>query len=51
VLINNNICTIDISQTPNITRFIEKKAFERAYDVACLGAASADFKMLGIESL
>lgn len=39
----NSLNTIDISQTTSMLKYIEKKEFDKAYKVACLGATNSDF--------
>ena len=43
--------TIDVSYTTTILKYIEKKDYDTAYKVACLGFAESDFKILGTEAL
>jgi len=43
--------TMDMPQTSNLVKYIEKKDFRSAYKVACLGSTEQDFKALGIEAL
>ncbi|KAJ3215015.1 hypothetical protein HDU67_000968 [Dinochytrium kinnereticum] len=43
--------TVDVPQSASLDRYLEKKEFERAYDVACLGVTEADWRRLALESL
>ena len=51
VLHNMSMSTIDVPQTTSLIKYVEKKDFEAAYKVACLGITEQDFRYLGIESL
>lgn len=39
---------MDISQSSTLVKFIEKKDFEMAYKLACLGVPENDLRFLGI---
>ena len=41
---------MDISQSSTLVKFIEKKEFEMAYKLACLGVPENDLRFLGIEA-
>eukprot|EP00743_Colponemidia_sp_Colp-15_P003978 GILK01004290.1.p1 GENE.GILK01004290.1~~GILK01004290.1.p1 ORF type:complete len:1251 (-),score=266.14 GILK01004290.1:264-4016(-) len=43
--------TIDVPQSASMYRYIEKKDFETAYQVACLGVTDNDWRMLAVEAL
>lgn len=43
--------TIDISMTQTMIKFLERKEFQLAYEVALLGVADSDFLYLGNEAL
>eukprot|EP00828_Plagiopyla_frontata_P043467 TRINITY_DN678_c0_g1_i2.p1 TRINITY_DN678_c0_g1~~TRINITY_DN678_c0_g1_i2.p1 ORF type:complete len:953 (-),score=153.20 TRINITY_DN678_c0_g1_i2:31-2889(-) len=46
-----NMSTLDVPQTYSLLKYIEKKQFNMAYKLACLGITDQDFKLLGIEAL
>ncbi|CAD8208598.1 unnamed protein product [Paramecium pentaurelia] len=48
---NNQVQTIDIQQTANMQRYLEKKDFLNALKIACLGVTEQDIRALGIEAL
>lgn len=41
---------MDISQSSTLVKFIEKKDFEMAYKLACLGVPENDLRFLGIQA-
>eukprot|EP00761_Pharyngomonas_kirbyi_P010486 gb/GECH01010506.1/.p1 GENE.gb/GECH01010506.1/~~gb/GECH01010506.1/.p1 ORF type:complete len:1200 (+),score=262.07 gb/GECH01010506.1/:1-3600(+) len=43
--------TVDIPQTSSLYRFIERKEWKNAYNIACLGVTDDDWKILGIKAL
>jgi intraflagellar transport protein 122 len=43
--------TIDVPQSASLFRYMEKKDFETAYQVACLGVTDADWRNLAVEAL
>jgi len=43
--------TIDVPQSASLYRYIEKKDFETAYRVACLGVTEADWRLLALDAL
>ena len=43
--------TIDVPQSASMYRYLEKRDFEKAYKVACLGVTEADWKQLALEAL
>jgi len=43
--------TIDVPQSASLYRYIEKKDFETAYQVACLGVTEADWRLLALDAL
>mmetsp|Transcript_102146 Transcript_102146/g.284436 ORF Transcript_102146/g.284436 Transcript_102146/m.284436 type:complete len:1297 (+) Transcript_102146:78-3968(+) len=43
--------TIDVPQSASLYRYIEKKDFETAYKVACLGVTDADWRLLALDAL
>jgi len=43
--------TIDVPQSASLYRYIEKKDFETAYRVACLGVTEADWRILALDAL
>lgn len=43
--------TIDVPQSASMYRYLEKKDFENAYKVACLGVTEADWRQLAMEAL
>jgi len=43
--------TIDVPQGASLYRYIEKKDFETAYKVACLGVTEADWRLLALDAL
>jgi len=43
--------TIDVPQSASLYRYIEKKDFETAYKVACLGVTEADWRLLALDAL
>lgn len=44
----NNIFVMDISQSSTLVKFIEKKDFQMAYKLACLGVPENDLRYLGL---
>lgn len=50
-LSDNNMNTIDVPQSSTFFRFLEKKDFEMAYKLACLGVTEQDWRALGVEAL
>ncbi|EGR29567.1 intraflagellar transport protein, putative [Ichthyophthirius multifiliis] len=51
VLNENVLSTIDISMTQTMLKYLEKKDFQQAYEVALLGVTDADLLHLGNEAL
>ena len=43
--------TIDVPQSSTFFRFLEKKDFQMAYKLACLGVTEQDWRALGVEAL
>jgi len=43
--------TIDVPQSASLYRYMEKKDFETAYKVACLGVTDADWRLLALDAL
>mmetsp|Transcript_56941 Transcript_56941/g.123236 ORF Transcript_56941/g.123236 Transcript_56941/m.123236 type:complete len:1277 (+) Transcript_56941:78-3908(+) len=43
--------TIDVPQSASLYRYIERKDFETAYKVACLGVTEADWRLLALDAL
>eukprot|EP00927_Polykrikos_kofoidii_P071466 TRINITY_DN6772_c0_g1_i1.p1 TRINITY_DN6772_c0_g1~~TRINITY_DN6772_c0_g1_i1.p1 ORF type:complete len:1294 (+),score=238.21 TRINITY_DN6772_c0_g1_i1:115-3996(+) len=43
--------TIDVPQSASLYRYMEKKDFETAYKVACLGVTEADWRLLATDAL
>lgn len=43
--------TIDVPQSSTFYRFLDKKDYEMAYKIACIGVTIQDWKALGIEAL
>lgn len=43
--------TIDVPQSASLYRYMEKKDFETAYRVACLGVTEADWRLLALDAL
>lgn len=43
--------TIDVPQSASLYRYIEKKDFDTAYRVACLGVTEADWRILALDAL
>lgn len=43
--------TIDVPQSASMYRYLEKRDFDNAYKVACLGVTEADWKQLALEAL
>lgn len=42
---------MDISQSSTLLKYIEKKEFNMAYKLACLGVPQNDLRFLGLEAL
>ncbi|KAH9582225.1 WD40 repeat [Trypanosoma melophagium] len=45
------IDTVDVPHSHALYRYVEKKDFESAYSIACLGVTEGDWKMLGIHAM
>lgn len=43
--------TIEVPQSASMRQYAERKQFEQAYRVACLGVTEADWRMLAIDAL
>jgi len=43
--------TIDVPQSASLYRYIDKKDFETAFRVACLGVTEADWRLLALDAL
>jgi intraflagellar transport protein 122 len=43
--------TIDVPQSTTFFRFLEKRDFQMAYKLACLGVTEQDWRALGIDAL
>ena len=43
--------TIDVPQSASLYRYLEKREFENAYKIACLGVTEADWRLLATQSL
>jgi intraflagellar transport protein 122 len=43
--------TIDVPQSSTFYRMLEKKDYNMAYKIACIGVTEQDWRALGIESL
>eukprot|EP01022_Parablepharisma_sp_SALTPOND_P026511 TRINITY_DN64302_c3_g1_i1.p1 TRINITY_DN64302_c3_g1~~TRINITY_DN64302_c3_g1_i1.p1 ORF type:complete len:669 (-),score=64.28 TRINITY_DN64302_c3_g1_i1:1634-3640(-) len=46
-----NMNTIDVPQSGTLFKFVESKAFAKAYKIACLGVTEQDWQFLGFEAL
>ena len=42
---------IDVPQSASLYRYLEKKDFQNAYQIACLGVTDSDWRFLAIEAL
>ena len=43
--------TIDVPHSHALYRFVERREFENAYRIACLGVTNGDWKMLGMHAM
>lgn len=43
--------TIDVPQSASLYRYIDKKDFDTAYQVACLGVTDGDWRLLALDAL
>ncbi|KAJ3110764.1 hypothetical protein HDU96_006285 [Phlyctochytrium bullatum] len=43
--------TVDVPQSASLERYLEKRDFDNAYNVACLGVTEGDWRRLATESL
>ncbi len=46
-----SIQTIDVPQSATLFRYLERKEYDQAYRIACLGVTDSDWKMLATEAL
>ncbi len=51
IMKNDSISVLDVSQSSTLAKFVEKKQFDVAYKLACLGVPENDLKYLGSEAL
>jgi intraflagellar transport protein 122 len=51
VLSQYAMTTVDVPQSGSMERFIGAKAFEKAYEVACLGVTDDDWRRLGAAAM
>jgi len=42
---------MDVSQSSTLLKYIEKKEYQMAYKLACLGVPENDLRFLGMEAL
>lgn len=50
-LSDTSMNTIDVPQSSTFYRFLEKRDFQMAYKLACIGVTIQDWKALGIDAL
>lgn len=43
--------TVDVPHSHSLLRFLERRDFDAAYRIACLGVTDADWRLLGIQAL
>ncbi|KAJ3276500.1 hypothetical protein HK104_003648, partial [Borealophlyctis nickersoniae] len=43
--------TVDVPQSASLERYLERKEFDAAYQIACLGVTEGDWKKLAMEAL
>ncbi|GET93166.1 hypothetical protein, conserved [Leishmania tarentolae] len=47
----SNMMVLDVPHAHALYKYVEMRDFDRAYEVACLGVADADWKMLGLHAM
>jgi intraflagellar transport protein 122 len=47
----SSMTTVDVPHSHALYRYIERKEFAKAYQIACLGITEADWKMLGMHAM
>jgi len=48
---SSNMITVDVPHSHALHRYVEKRDFEKAYQIACLGVTEDDWKMLGMHAM
>ena len=47
----STMSTLDVPHSHALHRYVERREFQKAYDIACLGVTESDWRMLGMHAM